>query len=194
MKIVFLDKDGTLIKNIHYSADPSRVEFLKGSINGLKRLQLAGYKFIIITNQPAIDMELFSATTFKAYMHFLREALAAYGIELLDWFACPHGTNSRCDCRKPEPGMILHALKIYEADPAECWMIGDILTDVEAGRRAGLRTILITNGNETEWDFERYRVPDFCGDDLDKAAAIILKEDFQMERTKVVPNSFQQSG
>lgn len=181
MKIVFLDKDGTLIKNVHYSADASRIEFLKGSINGLKRLQLAGYKFIIITNQPAIAMELFSETTFNAYMHFLRDAMASYSIELLDWFACPHGTKSHCDCRKPEPGMIKHALKIYDANPDECWMIGDILTDVEAGKRAGLRTILITNGNETEWDFDRYSLPDFCGDDLDQAAAIILKQDYQSD-------------
>ncbi|HEU4633773.1 MAG TPA: HAD-IIIA family hydrolase, partial [Flavisolibacter sp.] len=78
-----------------------------------------------------------------------------------------------CNCRKPMPGLILKAAKDFNIDRSASWMIGDILHDVEAGKRAGCSTVLIDNGNETEWFMNRWRRPDFVTKDLYQAALII---------------------
>jgi histidinol-phosphate phosphatase family protein len=103
------------------------------------------------------------------------------GIYLDGFYYCPHHPNgivpgyaAECECRKPRPGLLLKAANDMDIDLTSSWMIGDILNDVEAGTRAGCKTILINNDNETGWVSERTKVPEYKAKDLAEAARYIL--------------------
>ncbi len=181
-KAVFIDKDGTLIDDIPYSTDPVHIRFAKGAPFCLRRLRAAGYELVIVSNQSGIARGYYEEKALVAVRERLVRMITGAGGRLLDFYYCPHhpdGTVPRyavpCSCRKPEPGLLLTAASQYNLDLASSWMIGDILNDVEAGRRAGCRTILINNGNETEWDLSPGRYPDFIAGDLAEAAVIITR-------------------
>ncbi len=102
-------------------------------------------------------------------------------MKLDGFYYCPHHPGGvmpdyacECSCRKPAPGMVLAAAAEHGIALEASWIIGDILNDVEAGRRAGCQTILIANGNETEWELSRQRLPDWVVGDLQTAAECIL--------------------
>ncbi len=180
-KAIFLDKDGTLIPDIPYSVDPALITLQPGSADGLQRLLEEGYLFIIITNQSGVAKGMFAEHDLQAVEQRMQELLAAINIPLTAFYYCPHhpdgtvdGLNIECDCRKPLPGMILRAAREYDIDLSASWMIGDILNDVEAGNRAGCRTVLIDNGNETEWLPGEYRTPSYTCRTIDQAANEIL--------------------
>src|SRR4029079_12413484 len=112
----------------------------------------------------------------------LTELLAENGITLHGFYCCSHDVrgsvppfNRRCDCRKPEPGLLVRAAQEHGVVLDDSWMIGDILNDVEAGRRAGCRTVLIDNGNETKWNFSPQRLPDYFARDFAEATRMILR-------------------
>ena len=180
MKAVFLDKDGTLIENVPHNVDPARVRLTAGAIDGLKRLQQLGYLLIGVSNQPGIALGYFTETQLDAATLQLRTLLETEGVHLTGLYYCPHhpaGTSRRyamhCRCRKPAPGLLYAAAHIHDIDLAQSWLIGDILNDVEAGARAGCRTILLDNGNETEWRRGPYREPTYRARDLAEAAQLI---------------------
>jgi D-glycero-D-manno-heptose 1,7-bisphosphate phosphatase len=180
-KAVFLDKDGTLIPDIPYNVDPSLITLQPDSIEGLKRLQEQGYLLIIITNQAGVARGYFTEDKLPAVEQRMAELLAANNLKLSGFFYCPHypdgsveGYNINCDCRKPFPGMLLKAAKEHDTDLAQSWMIGDILNDVEAGNRAGCKTVLINNGNETEWIAGPFRAPTYISSSINQAAEHIL--------------------
>jgi HAD superfamily hydrolase (TIGR01662 family) len=111
----------------------------------------------------------------------LRQLLAAGNVPLQGFYYCPHhpdGAVKRyaisCFCRKPNPGMIFQAAREHGLNLAESWFVGDILNDVEAGQRAGCRTVLIDNGNETEWRLSPLRQPHHSVSNLMAAANVIL--------------------
>lgn len=164
VKAVFLDKDGTLIRDEPYNVDPAKVVFEDHVFEGLRTLQGDGYRLVIISNQPGISMGLFSQTELDALIHFFDDQFAQNGLVLSGFYYCPHlpaTADVACECRKPEPGMLIRAAQELHIDLAHSWMIGDILNDVEAGNRAGCHTVLIDNGNETEWETGPYREPDY---------------------------------
>lgn len=189
MKAVFLDKDGTLVKDVPYNADPRFVLFESFVFEGLKLLQQE-YKLIIISNQAGIAKGKFTTTQLIEYWSGLIGALSDQGVSVAGYYFCPHHPEGsveeysiNCDCRKPAPGLILQAAREHEINLKDSWMIGDILNDVEAGHRAGCRSILIDNGNETEWADERGRIPDFVVRHFGEAAEHILKKDKQSYET-----------
>jgi D-glycero-D-manno-heptose 1,7-bisphosphate phosphatase len=163
-KAVFLDKDGTLVRDVPYNVDPEKVVFETGVWEGLLTLQADGYKLVIISNQPGLEMELFSQQQLDNLILYFNEVFEQNQLTLSGFYYCPHepafeGTG--CLCRKPEPGLIMRAADELYLDLTRSWMIGDILNDVEAGSRAGCRTVLINNGNETEWVEGPGRKPDY---------------------------------
>ena len=185
--VVFLDKDGTLIEDVPYNVDPAKVFLAQGAVEGLARLNDAGYRLAVVSNQSGVARGYFEEDALTAIEDRLRELFGDIGVPLAGFFYCPHhpeGTVVRysvaCECRKPAPGMILKASSQLAADPRACWMVGDILDDIEAGRRAGCRTILIDNGHETEWRNGPWRTPHFMVRDLAEAAEQIVAADLRM--------------
>jgi D-glycero-D-manno-heptose 1,7-bisphosphate phosphatase len=183
-KAIFLDKDGTLIEDIPYNCDASRIRLLPGAREGLRRLQATGYALIVVSNQPGVAHGFFSTEALDQVETTLRALLADVGVRLDGFYYCPHHPDGRlagyatvCDCRKPSPGLLVQAASDYGVDLQISWMVGDILHDVEAGRRAGCRTILIDNGHETEWDPGVYRSPHAMAADIASAADVILAFD-----------------
>ncbi|MCE7064925.1 HAD-IIIA family hydrolase [Dyadobacter sp. CY326] len=178
-KAVFLDKDGTLIIDVPYNADPEKVRFEKGVFEGLAALQANGFKLVIISNQPGLALGKFTQAALDQLIVFFEEVFRENDLVLSGFYYCPHlptAGEALCNCRKPKPGMLLQAAYDLHIDLKKSWMIGDILNDVEAGKRAGCQSILINNGNETEWLPGTYREPDFTSTDFFGAAEFILEK------------------
>lgn len=180
MRAIFLDKDGTLVKDIPYNVNPGLIELTWHAGQALQLLQHMGYSLFVVSNQSGVAKGLFTEAALDPVHQRLTELLAQYGVELSGFYYCPHSPDGvidryavPCTCRKPLPGMLFRAAHEHDIDLSQSWMIGDILHDVEAGRRAGCQTILIDNGNETEWKLSAQRTPHFKASDLYAAAAII---------------------
>jgi D-glycero-D-manno-heptose 1,7-bisphosphate phosphatase len=181
--LVFLDKDGTLIENVPYNVNPDRIELTPHAAAGLQVLCSHGFRLAVITNQPGIALGLFAIDALAPVERRLRELLASHGVSLAGFYFCPHEPkgcvapfNRACYCRKPAPGLLLDAANTLGGELATSWFVGDILDDVEAGRRAGCRTILLDRGHETEWRLTPLRVPHRMAYDLEEAARIIVGE------------------
>lgn len=182
---IFIDKDGTLIRDIPYNVDPDLIALEDNSIEGLKLLCESGYRLIVISNQSGIACGYFSEEDLRAVEEKLRSLLEPLRIKLSGFYFCPHYANGiiheyavDCYCRKPMPGMLLHAAEVNDIDLLNSWMIGDILNDVEAGNRAGCKTILIDNSNETEWLTGEFRTPTMTCSTINEAADCILNHQY----------------
>jgi D-glycero-D-manno-heptose 1,7-bisphosphate phosphatase len=173
-RALFLDKDGTLVEDVPYNVDPERIRLARG-VEALAELQ--AFEFFVVTNQPGIALGKFTEEMLSAATQRLRGLLAAKGVNLKGFLYCPHAPQARCRCRKPAAGLLRRAAAEHDLALTRSWMIGDILDDIEAGRRAGCRTVLIDNGNETEWLHGPGRVPHAVAPDLAAAAARILSEE-----------------
>ena len=172
-KAIFIDKDGTLIHDVPYNVDPELIR-LQDYAESLYLLQQQGYLLIIISNQPGIALGRFKEEDLKLVEGKIETLLSESKVTLQGFYYCPHLPGSECDCRKPKPGLLLKASQDLEIDLKNSWMIGDILNDVEAGKRSGCNTILIDNGNETEWLWNQFRLPHYVANHLKEAAEIIL--------------------
>ncbi len=178
---VFLDKDGTLIEDVPYNVDPALIRLAEGAAEGTSLLAEAGYLLVLVSNQSGVARGLFAESALVAVEARVRQLLAQHDVPLAGFYYCPHfpqGSVPRyatmCLCRKPAPGLLLRAADELGLDLARSWMIGDILDDVAAGNRAGCRTVLIDNGNETLWQRGPDRQPDYVASDLAAAARIIV--------------------
>ena len=182
-RAIFLDKDGTLVENVPMSADPDRMRLRAGAADALRRLRDAGFRFAVVTNQAGVALGAFPERALEAVAKRLGALLDGTGVRLEGFHYCPHHPSATisqyrmvCDCRKPAPGLVLNAARALGADVEQCWMVGDILDDVEAGRRAGCRTVLLNTGGETEWILTRSRTPDFVASTFGQVADYILGE------------------
>lgn len=178
---IFLDKDGTLLADVPYNVDRSRMRFAAGAASGLARLASLGLPLIVISNQPGVALGRFERHRLQDVRQELECMFERAGARLAGFYYCPHhpqgirpGYGMRCGCRKPEPGLLHIAAQRHDLDLVSSWFVGDILDDVEAGRRAGCHTLLLDNGNETEWLRNEWRVPDHIESDLDGASRWIV--------------------
>jgi len=181
-KAVFVDKDGTLIPNLPYNANPAYVSLEPGAGSGLRLLAAEGYLPVIVSNQSGIAQGFFTEEALAGVHGKINELLLGDGVSVEHFYFCPHhpaGVVKKyvqtCGCRKPKPGLLLEAANDLNIDLSQSWMIGDILHDVEAGNNAGCQSILIDAGNETEWDITGNRRPVFIASDLDEAARFIVQ-------------------
>lgn len=178
---VFLDKDGTLLGDVPYNVDTSLMRLAPGARQALRLLAAHPVALFVVSNQSGVALGKFGIAALNDVEARLHALFAESGAVLSGVYWCPHHPHGnvapyaiKCDCRKPAPGMLLRAAREHRLDLARSWFIGDILHDVEAGNRAGCRTVLLDNGNETEWLAGEFRVPTARAADLYEAAQIVV--------------------
>ena len=174
---VFLDRDGTIIVDADYLADPDRVILIPGAADAIRRLKDDGLAVVIVTNQSGIARGLYSESDYHAVAERLEHVLAAAGTPVDATYWCPHHPDfsGPCDCRKPGTGMHLRAAREHGLDPASSWYVGDKPTDLLPALALGGRGILVRTGFGRE---SEDRLPAGCAvaDDLPAAAELILRE------------------
>jgi D-glycero-D-manno-heptose 1,7-bisphosphate phosphatase len=153
-RALFVDRDGTLIVEKHYLSDPDQVELEAGVVEGLVLAMSHGYEVVIVTNQAGIGRGFYSVGAYQAVADRVVKLLADAGVSVLATYYCPHhptdGIGSflcECECRKPNPGMLIRASQDWGLSLADSVMIGDKESDIVAGKRAGVRqTVLVRSG------------------------------------------------
>jgi histidinol-phosphate phosphatase family protein len=138
-RAVLFDRDGTLVHDVPYNGDPRRVRPVDGAAEALERLRRAGVATAVISNQSGIARGMVTADQVAEVNRRIAELVGDPG----PWLVCPHGPRDGCDCRKPRPGMVLSAAEALGVAPADCLVIGDVGSDVEAARAAGARAVLV---------------------------------------------------
>ncbi|MFL6542231.1 MAG: D-glycero-alpha-D-manno-heptose-1,7-bisphosphate 7-phosphatase [Chthoniobacterales bacterium] len=167
---VFFDRDGTLMEDVDYCGNPADVRVFPGAPAALRRLKDAGFRLVIITNQSGIGRGYFTEETYRSVDAELRRQI---GSDLIDAsYHCSHLPDDGCACRKPSPQMLFDAAREHRLDLAHSFFVGDKLSDVECGRAAGVRTVLVKTGYGNSVDESR---PDLVAPDLQHAADLILK-------------------
>jgi D-glycero-D-manno-heptose 1,7-bisphosphate phosphatase len=167
---VFIDRDGTIMHDADYCSDPKQVQIFDGATAALRRLKDAGYKIIVITNQSGIGRGFFSE---KQYRAVESEVLRQLGNNLIDaTYFCPDAPGKPSKCRKPEPGMVLEAVRDHDVDLSRSFLIGDKEIDAECAHNAGVRAIRVRTGFDKMTDAS---CADWVAEDLAAAAEIILK-------------------
>jgi D-glycero-D-manno-heptose 1,7-bisphosphate phosphatase len=144
-KAAFLDRDGVIVRDCGYVHRIVDLELLPGVEAALARLQAAGFKLIVVTNQSGIARGIYSEQDYDAFTQALRAKLALGGVHLDEVYHCPHLEDAAlpeyaqaCDCRKPRPGLLLQAQRELGIDLGASFMVGDRLSDLQAGRNAGV--------------------------------------------------------
>lgn len=178
-RALFLDRDGTLVYPGHYPSRPEDLRLYEGIEQPLRVLQEMGFLLVVITNQAGIARGYFTEADLTHMHDHLTQELAQLNVRLDGIYFCPHHPEGaipelaiRCDCRKPQPGMVLRAAEDLSIDLPSSWFVGDILDDIEAGNRAGCRTILVDLGTESP-PTALLRRPDFVARDTLHALHII---------------------
>lgn len=141
---VFLDRDGVICDHIEYLHEPDKFKLTPGCAKALCELRSAGYRLVVVTNQPGIALGYFTHEDFYAVNREMFRQFKEQGVVVDRIYYCPHGESDACTCRKPKPGMLLKAGESLKIDFAKSWMIGDRESDIQAGRGAGVKSILIT--------------------------------------------------
>jgi D-glycero-D-manno-heptose 1,7-bisphosphate phosphatase len=150
---IFLDRDGVVIEDTRYIDSIERVSLIPGSAEVIAALNRAGWTVAIVTNQAGIAHGLFSIETVNEIHEHIAELLRGYGARVDGFYFCPHHPagevaehRCECECRKPKPGMLIRAANELDIDLNRSWMIGDRITDLEAGSAVGCKTVLVRTG------------------------------------------------
>ena len=177
-RAVFLDRDGVINRAEVRSGKPyppanlSKLEILPGVANALALLKEAGYLLIVVTNQPDVARGVTPRNVVEEIHHYLTAHLP-----IDEWQTCFHDDVDRCDCRKPHPGALLASAKKHRIELSQSYMVGDRWRDIEAGQRAGCKTIFIDyHYNEKQPDNV-----DFRADSLSEAAKFILGDSHETD-------------
>jgi len=174
---IFLDRDGTINVDNGYLYKIKDLNFINKSIGGLKLMQKANYKLIIVTNQSGIARGYYTEEDYFSFRNEMHKQLKEQGIIINSEYFCPHHPEGiigqykiDCQCRKPKIGMLEQAARDFNLDLRKCWMIGDALSDIQAGKNAGCKTIQMLTGKEKI----KFNKSDFIAKDLIEAANYIL--------------------
>jgi len=175
-KAVFLDRDGTIIEDVGYISSPSQIKFIPGSIAAIKRLNEAGYKVIVITNQAGVARGITTEDMVQTVDKVMHRHILNGGAHLDGLYYCPHHPEhgvypykQACECRKPHTGLIKKATKDHNIDLSLSFMIGDKVSDIEAGKKAGLKTAFVLTGHGENDKNELKNKPDHIARNLSEA-------------------------
>jgi D-glycero-D-manno-heptose 1,7-bisphosphate phosphatase len=171
-RAVFLEANSALLQQQPGDAG-AITQLAPGAGDGLRLLARLGFRLMLATNQSGIALGRIDAAGLHAVLTQLQSLLQEQGVAMDAVYVCPHGIDSACRCRKPMPGMLRCAAIDHGIDLSASWVVGDVLHDMEAGKRAGCRTLLIDNSHETEWELNEWRTPDLLAPDLHAAARLI---------------------
>lgn len=164
-KAVFLDRDGVLVEEVNYLSSPSQLVLIDDNVKeSLQKLKDNGYIIIVITNQSGIGRGYFTLETLDEIHNKINE-MVDYSIDY--FFFCPHLPEDNCECRKPNPNMILTASEMFDIDSSQSWAIGDKISDTLSGKNAGCKTISVLTGyGETKYS-------DFTCSDINEAIELV---------------------
>lgn len=140
-KALFLDRDGVINIEKNYVHNIEDFEFTEGIFDLCRKFQNEGYLIIVITNQSGIGRKLYDANEFKNLTKWMIDQFRRNGIEISKVYHCPHHPDftGKCNCRKPEPGMILQAASEFDLELSKCILVGDNKSDIQAGYNAGMQ-------------------------------------------------------
>ncbi|OGG58858.1 hypothetical protein A2765_00565 [Candidatus Kaiserbacteria bacterium RIFCSPHIGHO2_01_FULL_56_24] len=173
---VFLDRDGVLIRLRDVASEEKHMRPLAGAARGLERMQEAGFLLILVTNQPIIEKGIISIARAKKLNEYLRKELKKGGVTLDAAYTCPHRFGAKCPCRKPCLGLIEAAQEDFKIDMTRSWLIGDTTRDMETGKRAKLKTVLVKTGDRGK-DRRFFKTEgNFKAQDLVGVAQVIIEQ------------------
>ena len=182
---VFLDRDGTMIGEVDYLRSVEQLRLLPGVAGAVRRLNEAGFAVVVTTNQSGVARGLLTEGDLDRIHEQLRQRLVRRGARLDGLYYCPHHPEAKvaryrreCGCRKPSPEMLQRAAAELDLDLKQSFAVGDSERDVEAGRRAGCRTVLVRTGygKRAEAGLGEADRPDHIADDLASAVEWVLGE------------------
>lgn len=171
---LFLDRDGTLIREKHYLSCPDEVEIIPDSVNGLKNFIDAGFGLIIITNQSALARGIIDHKRLSEIHQYMFNLFLGYNISFDGIYYCPHHPDDGCDCRKPKPGLLYNAIRDFEVDMQNSLMIGDKPCDIQVGKQIGLCTILVRTGYGAEYEKRNYQEAHYIVDNINQLSEMLL--------------------
>ncbi len=185
-KCIFLDRDGTINKYKGFIKDINSIELEDGAVDGIKSINKSKFLAIIITNQPVIARGEVKVKELNLFHNKIETLLGNDGAYYDDLFYCPHHPNSGyegevkelkidCTCRKPKIGLLLKAKEKYNIDLSKSYFVGDSTMDIQTGKNAGMKTILVKTGNKGE-DGKYPVKPDYIIDDLSLITTIIERK------------------
>lgn len=181
-KAIFIDRDGVINKDpggwtkYSYVTKWEEFFFIDGSVEALKKLKNAGYKVFVISNQGGISKGYFNQKDLDALNIKMLEAIKKGGGRIDGLFYCPHHDKDNCECRKPKTGLIEQAAGTMRIDFADTYMIGDSIGDVDAGKRMGMKTILVLSGKTPITDLVKWEIrPDCIKGNLLEAVEWVLR-------------------
>jgi D,D-heptose 1,7-bisphosphate phosphatase len=137
-QVLFLDRDGIVNQDKHFVSRVEDIAFVEGIFQLCKYFKAQEFEIIIITNQSGIARGLFSEQEFQTVMIFILKEFKRNGVEILDFFHCPHGPDDKCECRKPLPGLFTQAIQKFNILAQDCISIGDRERDIRAAISAGI--------------------------------------------------------
>jgi D-glycero-D-manno-heptose 1,7-bisphosphate phosphatase len=173
-KAVFLDRDGVINRKAPeggYITAWEQVEFLPGVGEALRKLKQSGFLLIVVTNQSAVSRKKLSVEDLESIHRRMVQRLAEEGAGIDAVYYCPHEQNANCECRKPQPKMLLRAAEEHGIDLPQSWMVGDAGSDIDAGRAAGCRTVWMRTANFND---DSPPPAEFTADTIQEAARWIL--------------------
>jgi D-glycero-D-manno-heptose 1,7-bisphosphate phosphatase len=147
-RAVFLDRDGTIVEDPGFLHEPEKVTLLPGAAEAIRRLNIADYRVVIVTNQSGIARGRYTVDDYEAVQRRLVELLAARGARIDGAYVCPHHPqlSGPCDCRKPGLKLFREAAEAFDIDFSRSWWVGDRLSDVQPARLLGGGGILVATG------------------------------------------------
>ena len=142
-KAVFLDRDGTMAKDVHYCSCPEDFELFPNTAKAIRMLNEHSFKVIVVTNQSGIARGYFTEETLAKIHRKMEAELAKEGASVDGIYYCPHHPDDGCDCRKPKPKLVRQATKDFDIDLKHSFVVGDLEMDIEMGKVVGCYTLLV---------------------------------------------------
>jgi D-glycero-D-manno-heptose 1,7-bisphosphate phosphatase len=174
-KAIFLDRDGTIIVDKNYLNDPKQIEYMPYAMEALKLWYDNGYSLVVVTNQSGIHKGIVKEENVKLIHEKIAENMQDNGCPILAFYYAPFSSESDHPMRKPNPGMLRLAAKEHKIDLTQSWMVGDKMSDVEAGHRAGCRSVLYTHQMKEDYEASSYLPAEITCDNILVGAKELLK-------------------